>query len=89
MKSGKLIFLLKVSGWETSPKYMIFQLIGDGPFAYIIAVLHKFAKIDMHRSISVMVGKMSKIDSYQHRGSELRNTAYIIEHSENQDKNRD
>ena len=22
-----------------------------------------------------MVGKMSKIDSYQHRGSELRNTA--------------
>jgi hypothetical protein len=39
------------------------------------AVLHKFAKIDMHRSISVMVGKMSKIDSYQHRGSELRNTA--------------
>jgi hypothetical protein len=41
------------------------------------AVLHKCAKIDMHRSISVMVGKMSKIDSYQHRGSELRNTASI------------
>jgi hypothetical protein len=39
------------------------------------AVLHKFAKIDMHRSISATLGKMSKIDSYQHRGSELRNTA--------------
>ena len=48
-------------------------------FLQKIAVLHKFAKIDMHRSISVMVGKMSKIDSYQHRGSELRNTAQKME----------
>ena len=47
-------------------------------FDQVFAVLHKFAKIDMHRSISVMVGKMSKIDSYQHRGSELRNTAQVL-----------
>ena len=39
------------------------------------AVLNNFAKIDVHRSISVMIGKTSKIDSYQHYGSELRNTA--------------
>ena len=31
-----------------------------------------------------MVGKMSKIDSYQHRGSELRNTALIINEEGNQ-----
>jgi hypothetical protein len=38
------------------------------------AVLNNFAKIDMHRSIPVIIGKMSKIDICQHCGPELRNT---------------
>ena len=43
---------------------------------YSGAVLNNSAKIDMHRGISVMKGKMSKIDICQHHGLELRNTAY-------------
>jgi hypothetical protein len=42
------------------------------------AVLNNSAKIDMHRGISVMKGKMSKIDICQHHGLELRNTAQDI-----------
>ena len=50
---------------------------GFAELSGISAVLNNSAKIDMHRGISVMKGKMSKIDICQHHGLELRNTAGI------------
>ena len=46
-------------------------------FRSLGAVLNNSAKTDMHRGISVMIGKMSKIDICQHHGLELRNTASL------------
>ena len=70
----KAIFLYIQSGTRRNEPKTI-RTVRSSDLSLMNAVLHKFAKIDMHRSISVMIGKMSEIDSYQHRGSKLRNTA--------------